>query len=83
VKRVTTAWRAACRRAGLEDLHFHDLRREFASRLLESGASNHAVRDWLGHTNLTTTNRYLSTCRVHLLQARALFEQRHHAAVAS
>lgn len=75
VQRVITAWRGACRRAGLEDLHFHDLRREFASRLLEAGASNHAVRDWLGHTNLTTTNRYLSTTRVHLLQARALFER--------
>lgn len=58
------------------DLHFHDLRREFASRLLESGVSNHAVRDWLGHTNLTTTNRYLSTCRVHLQEARRRFEQR-------
>ena len=76
VKRVTTAWRATCKRAGITDLHFHDLRREFASRLLEAGASNHAVRDWLGHTNLMTTNRYLSTTRVHLQEARRRFEQR-------
>lgn len=34
---IKTAWRAACRRAGIKDLHFHDLRREFASRLLEYG----------------------------------------------
>jgi len=42
VGRVMTAWRAACRRAKITDLHFHDLRREFASRLLESGASDYS-----------------------------------------
>jgi integrase len=38
IGRVATAWRAACRRAGIAGLHFHDLQLEFASRLLESGA---------------------------------------------
>jgi integrase len=71
-----TAWRAACRRAGIKDLHFHDLRREFASRLLESGASNHDVRDWLGHANITTTSRYLATTRTRLQQVRKRFEDR-------
>jgi len=42
-------------------LHFHDLRREFGSRLLESGASHHDVRDFLGHSNITTTSRYLKS----------------------
>jgi integrase len=74
VGRVVTAWKAACRRAKITDLHFHDLRREFASRLLESGASDHEVRDWLGHANITTTSRYLSTTRVRLQRARAKFE---------
>jgi integrase len=74
VGRVMTAWRAACRRATITDLHFHDLRREFASRLLESGASEHEVRDWLGHANITTTSRYLSTTRVRLQRARVVFE---------
>jgi integrase len=41
------------------NLHFHDLRREFASRLRESGAPDHDVRDFLGHANITTTSRYL------------------------
>jgi len=76
VGRVMTAWRAACRRAKIEDLHFHDLRREFASRLLESGASDHEVRDWLGHANITTTSRYLATTRVRLRRARVAFEAR-------
>lgn len=30
---VKTSWRATCRRAKIEDLHFHDLRREAASRM--------------------------------------------------
>ena len=70
VGRVMTAWRAACRRAKIDDLHFHVLLREFSSRLLESRASGHEVRDWLGHANLTTTSRYLSTTRTRLQRAR-------------
>jgi len=48
--------------SGIEGLTFHDLRREFASRLLETpGVADHDVRDWLGHANITTTSRYLAT----------------------
>jgi integrase len=58
------------------DLHFHDLRREFASQLREApGISDHEVRDWLGHANITTTSRYLATTRTTLQQARKKFEQ--------
>ena len=73
---VRTAWVATCRRAGIEDLHFHDLRREFASRLLEAGAAQHDVRDWLDHANITTTSQYLKSTPVRLQQVRALFERR-------
>jgi hypothetical protein len=58
---IKTAWRAACRHAGIRNLHFHDLRREFASRLMESGVEQHIVRDFLGHANITTTSRYLKS----------------------
>jgi integrase len=37
IKYVKTAWRLACRRAGIEGLSIHDLRREAASSLHESG----------------------------------------------
>jgi integrase len=58
------------------DLHFHDLRREFASRLREApGISDHEVRDWLGHANITTTSRDLATTRTTLQQARKKYEQ--------
>ena len=65
---IKTAWRATCRRAGISGLHFHDLRREFACRLLESSADLHDVRDFLGHANITTTSRYLRSAPVRLAQ---------------
>ena len=66
---VKTAWRNTCRRAGISDLHFHDLRREFACRLLESKADLHDVREFLGHANVTTTSRYLRSTPVRLVAA--------------
>jgi integrase len=35
------------------NLHFHDLRREFGSRVLESGSSLIEARDLLGHANIS------------------------------
>ena len=63
---IKTTWRTACEKAGVMDLHFHDLGREFACRLLESRAELHDVRDFLGHTNLTTTSRYLRSTAMRL-----------------
>ena len=71
VLRIDTAWRATCRRAGIVGLHFHDLRREFGSQLMESAASLHDVRDFLGHANITTTSRYLNSSPVRLEGALA------------
>ncbi len=71
---ISWAWRAACRKAGLADLRFHDLRREFACRLLESRAELHDVRDFLGHANITTTSRYLRSTPLRLARALNLLE---------
>jgi integrase len=74
IKSIKTAWRATCRRAGISNLHFHDLRREFGSRLLESGADQHDVRDFLGHANITTTSRYLMSTPKRLAKAMERLE---------
>ena len=74
VGRITTAWNAACRRAGIADLHFHDLRHEFISRMLEAGVAIHKVRDWAGHRNIATTGLYANTTLTHLEDARRAFE---------
>ena len=69
VKSIKTAWRAACRRAGIEGLRFHDLRRECACRLMESKAPLHDVREFLGHADVSTTSRYLKSAPVRLAEA--------------
>jgi integrase len=59
------------------NLHFHDLRRQFACTLIESRADLHDVRDFLGRANITTTGRYLASSPVRLARALARLEGRH------
>ena len=69
-KRVLQKTSNRGRRAHIKGLHFHDLRREFGSRLRETpGMSDHEVRDWLGHASITTTSRYLRSTPMRLAQA--------------
>jgi integrase len=53
-------WTAACAKAKIADLRFHDLRHEFGSQLLEAGGELHEVQAALGHTNITMTSTYLN-----------------------
>jgi integrase len=69
VTSIRNDWEQACAAAKVEDLHFHDLRREFACRLLESSASLHDVRDFLGHADITTTSTYLKSTTDRLSKA--------------
>ncbi len=43
------------------NLHFHDLRREFGSRVLETGSTLVEARDLLGHADISQTSTYLKT----------------------
>ena len=78
VRSIRTAWENCRRRANVEGLHFHDLRREFASRLLESpGVALHDVAQWVGHASVVTTTRYLATTGVRQREVLKRFERRH------
>ena len=48
----------ACRRAGLREIRWHDLRHSFASQLVSAGVPLRQVQDWLGHSTITMTMRY-------------------------
>ena len=75
-KTVDDWWQRACARAQITGLHFHDLRREAASRLLEGGVPEQYVQQVLGHANLSTTSRYLATTRKGLHQAMERYQAR-------
>jgi len=48
----------ACRKAGIEDLHTHDLRHEATSRLFEKGLDVMQVKSITGHKTLQMLSRY-------------------------
>lgn len=71
---IKTAWTLACRRAGLTNFRFHDLRREAGSRWIEGGMVLHEVRDFLGHAKVSQTDTYLGTNADRLHEALKRFE---------
>ena len=52
------SWDTVRTNAGLEDVHVHDLRHTFASRLVQRGVPLFAVGQLLGHKSLKMTQRY-------------------------
>lgn len=56
---IKSAWKVACKNAKITGLHFHDLRREAASRWLDAGVSLGTIQRWLGHANVAQTSTYL------------------------
>jgi integrase len=55
---VFRAWRRLCEAAGIDGLRLHDLRHQFASELVSSGASLPLIGSLLGHKSPSTTSRY-------------------------
>lgn len=54
----TRAWKRVCERAGLENVHLHDLRRSLGSWLTVGGTSLTIVAKALGHKSLQATEVY-------------------------
>lgn len=63
---VGAAFRRACRALEIEDLHFHDLRHEAASRLFEAGFTIEQVALVTGHRDWKMLKRYTNLRPEHL-----------------
>ncbi len=66
---VKKGFAGACRRAGVEDFRFHDLRHTFASHLVMKGANLKAVQRLLGHSDSKMTDRYSHLSPDHLKES--------------
>ena len=55
---ITQAFDRVCKRAGIEDLRFHDLRHEATTRFFELGLSIMEVSSITGHKDLAMLRRY-------------------------
>ncbi len=53
-----TAWQSARKRAGLDDLHVHDLRHTVGMILRGAGVSERTQNEILWHTNKSMTTHY-------------------------
>jgi integrase len=84
---INHTFRRVCKKAGIENLRFHDLRHTFASHLTIQNVPVKAVQELLGHSSLNVTMKYAHLADLHKEQAvkalEGLFSQRNFAPTAN
>lgn len=71
---IKRSWASLVKRARLSDFTFHDLRHDFASRLVQAGVNLYEVKDLLGHSTIKLTERYAHLAPQQKRNAVALLE---------
>ena len=68
-KDIKRAWNTAKKKAGIENLRFHDLRHTVATRLVNAGVPLPTVKKVMTHSDIATTMRYVHTPEAELFKA--------------
>ncbi|WP_252389349.1 site-specific integrase, partial [Escherichia coli] len=63
-----SSWLSACRRAGIEDFRFHDLRHTWASWLIQSGVPLSVLQEMGGWESIEMVRRYAHLAPNHLTE---------------
>lgn len=72
---IKRSFATACRVAGIEDFRIHDLRHTCAAWLVTAGVPLPEVRDLLGHSSVTMTERYAHLAQENIRTAVGRLDQ--------
>ncbi len=56
---IRESFNNACKKAGIKNFRFHDLRHTVATRLVEKGIDLRVVQEIMAHSSIVTTQRYM------------------------
>lgn len=74
-KDLRGAFRGACSRAKILDFHFHDLRHDFASNLIQKGVHLKVLQELMRHKTIEMTLKYAHLAPTDRADAVALLDQ--------
>jgi len=81
IKRITTAWRTACKKPGLQGKLFHDFRRSAVRNLVRAGVNQAVAEKISGHKTDSVFQRYNIVDKKDLIDAALRIDSCHSQAV--
>ncbi|MDA8157236.1 MAG: site-specific integrase [Actinomycetota bacterium] len=77
-RNLLRAWYKAIKLAGITGLRFHDLRHTVGTRLGRAGQDIHTIASILGHSQLSTTRRYVKHNTESMRNGLSILDRVHH-----